>query len=47
VIRDEGNPYYVRLDLADEHGLVASVRVPRHALAPYARELLDAAIRSP
>jgi hypothetical protein len=47
VIRDEGNPEWVRLDLCDWDGLIASVRVGREMLAPYARSLLDAAIRNP
>jgi hypothetical protein len=46
-VRDEGRREWVRIDLCDEAGVFASVRVGREWLAPYARELLDAAIRSP
>ena len=46
VMRDEGSPNGSGSIWRTEHGIVASVRVPRKMLAPYARSLLDAAMRS-
>ena len=45
VIRDEARPDWVRLDVADHTGLLASVRIPRFLLVRYARDLLDVAVR--
>ena len=44
-MHDEGGNW-VRLDLYDEHGRQGSIRVLRHTLLIYARELLSAGIRS-
>lgn len=44
-MRDEGKDW-VQLELYDEHGRQGRVRVLRHTLLIYARELLSAGIRS-